>query len=271
MDAGTILRTAQRPYGYYPGCANESDFNPDLCPRWAKVMTTQNNAMSSVLERLHSLCVVRFGQETIANCYGVLIADLWEDAYAQGWLNDSQSCQTSLGERPELHHSTGIYVGATAVDKDMVATAIGTSVRSKTLRGIKRIADYDNAAEGTAQKKSRRGSAEDNNFNPNQKVQDGLESLSKPRWTKEQKNWVVSTFPHGETNWDGISRQLTIRFGVTRPRNVFKQECIRHLNWKSFRDDWNLNQRLWLSKAAQQGTPWIQMLEPLINSSRLTG
>jgi hypothetical protein len=51
IDAGTILRTAQHPYGYYPGCANESYFNSDLCPRWSKAMMTQNNAMSNILER----------------------------------------------------------------------------------------------------------------------------------------------------------------------------------------------------------------------------
>ena len=76
--------------------------------------------------------------------------------------------------------------------------------------------------------------------------------------TKEQKHWV--TFPHGETDWDGMLRQFAVRFGVTRPRNVFKQECIRNLNWKSFSYDGTFNQRLWLIKAAQQGTPWIQML-----------
>jgi hypothetical protein len=262
MDAGTILRTAQHPYGYYPGCANESYFNPDLCPRWAKAVMAQNNAMSNVLGRLHSLCGVQFSQETIANCYGVLVADLWEEAYAQGWLDDSQSCQTSSGETPEAHHGTEIYDGATAVDKDIVATATGTSVRSKTLRSRKRPADYENTAEETAQKKSRRESAEDNNSNPDQEIQDGLERLSKPRWTKEQKDWVVSTFPHGETDWDEMSRQFAIRFGVTRSRNAFKQECINNLNWKSFSDDWNFKQRLWLCKAAQQGTSWTQMVEP---------
>ena len=85
-------------------------------------MMTHNNAMSDVLERLHSLCGAQFGEETIANCYGVLIADLWEEAYAEGWLDDSQSCQTSFRERPEAHHSTRIYDGATAVDKVTVAS-----------------------------------------------------------------------------------------------------------------------------------------------------
>ena len=61
-------------------------------------MMTHNNAMSDVLERLHSLCGAQFGEERIANCYGVLIADLWEEAYAQGWVDDSQSCQTSFRE-----------------------------------------------------------------------------------------------------------------------------------------------------------------------------
>src|SRR4051794_6559051 len=49
---------------------------------------------------------------------------------------------------------------------------------------------------------------------------------------------------------------------VTRSRNAFKQECINNLNWKSFSDDWNFKQRLWLCKAAQQGTSWTQMVEP---------
>ena len=98
---------------------------------------TQNNAKSKALERLHSLCGAQFGQETMPNCYGILIAGLWDEAYAQGWLNDNSSCQTSFRERPEAHHSTGIYDGATAVDKDIVATAIGTWVRSKTLRNMK--------------------------------------------------------------------------------------------------------------------------------------
>jgi hypothetical protein len=262
MDAGTVLRTAQHPYGYYPGCANESSFNPDLCPRWAKAMMTQNNAISSVLERLHSLCGVQFSQETIAYCYGVLVADLWEEAYAQGWLDDSQSCQTNSGETPGAHHGPQIYDGATAMDKVIVATATGTSVGSKTLRSRKRSANYENAAEETAQKKCRRESAEDNNSNPDQKIQDGLERLSKPRRTKEQKDWVVSTFPHGETDWDEMSRQFAIQFGVTRSRGAFKQECINNLNWKSFSDDWTFKQRLWLVKAAQQGTSWTQTVEP---------
>lgn len=223
---------------------------------------TQNNAMSNVLERLHSLCGVQFSQETIANCYGVLVAELWEEAYAQGWLDDSQSCQTSSGETPEAYHGTETYDGATAADKNIVATATGTSVRSKTLRSRKRPADYENTVKETAQKKSRRESAEDNNSNADQEIQDGLERLSKPRRTKEQKDWVVSTFPHGETDWDEMSRQFAIRFGVTRSRNAFKQECINNLNWKSFSDDWNFKQRLWLCKAAQQRTSWTQMVEP---------
>lgn len=149
---------------------------------------TQTNAMSNVLERLHSLCGAQFGEEKIADCYGVLIADLWEEAYTQGWLDDSQNCQTSLGERSEAHHSTRIYDGATAVDKVSVARAIGTPVSSNTRRNRKRPANHENAAEETAQKKSRRGGAKDN---PDQRIQDCLETLSKPRWTKEQKDWVV--------------------------------------------------------------------------------
>ncbi len=98
--------------------------------------------------------------------------------------------------------------------------------------------------------------------NPDQRIQDGLKTLSKPRWTKEQKDWVVFTFPHGETDWDEMSKQFAIQFGVTRPRNAFKQECINNLNWKSFSDDWNFRQRLWLAKAAQRGTSWIEMVEP---------
>jgi hypothetical protein len=179
-----------------------------------------------------------------------LAADLWEEAYAQGWLYDSQSCQTSAGETPEAHCGTEIYDGATAVDKDIVTTANGTSVRSKTLRCRKRPADYENTVEETAQKKSRRVSAEDYNSNSDQEIQDGLERLYKPRWTKEQKDWVVSTFPHGETGWDKLSRQFAIRFGVTRSRKAFKQECINNLNWESFSDDWTFKQRLWLYKAA---------------------
>src|SRR5947207_3284174 len=104
------------------------------------------------------------------------------------------------------------------------------SVRSKTLRGRKRHADCRNAAEETAQKKSRRECAEDDDSNPDQKIQDGLERLSKPRWTKEQKDWVV---PHGETDWDEMSRQFAIRFGMSLSRRAFKLECIKNLNWKS--------------------------------------
>ena len=74
------------------------------------------------------------------------------------------------------------------MDKVSVARAIGTPVSSNTRRNRKRPADHENAAEETAQKKSRRGSAKDN---PDQRIQDCLETLSKPRWTKGQKDWVV--------------------------------------------------------------------------------
>lgn len=259
-DEGTILRTAKHPYDYYPGCANELYLNPDLCSRWAKVIMKQSGAMANVLEKLHSLCGVQLSQETIADCYGILIADLWEEAYAHGWLDDSQSRQTSSGNIPETHHGTKIHE-AIAVDKDMVAISTKTSVRSKTLRGRKRPVDRGHAAQ-TARKRFRTEDAERNDSNHDQKIQDDLESLSKPRWTKEQDNWVVSNFPHGETDWDEMSRRFVIRFGMTRSPNAFKQRCINNLNWKSFSDDWTFCQKSWLIKAAQQAIPWIQMTEP---------
>ena len=59
-------------------------------------------------------------------------------------------------------------------------------------------------------------STEDNDSNPNQKIQDsvlkGCPSYAGPR---SRKDWVISTFPHGETDWGEMSRQFAIRFGVT--------------------------------------------------------
>lgn len=154
---------------------------------------THNNAMSDVLERLYSLCGAQFGEETIANCYGVLIADLREEAYAQGWLDDSQSCQKALERGLRLI----IVLESTTEPLQWTRSLSLVPVSSKTRRSRKRPTDHENIAEERAQKKSRRGSAKDN---PDQRIQDGLGKLYKPRWTKEQKDWVVSTFPHGETD-----------------------------------------------------------------------
>ena len=89
MEEGTILKTSQHPYGYYPGCAKDPYFNPDLRPRWTRVMMGQNGAIFNTQERLKYRYGVEYSQETIAQSYGVLIAGLWEEAYAQGWLSDS--------------------------------------------------------------------------------------------------------------------------------------------------------------------------------------
>jgi hypothetical protein len=262
MDAETILRTPKHPYGYYPGCANESCFNPDLCPRWTKAMMTQQNAMSTVRQRLHSSCGVQLTQDKIASCYGVLIADLWEEAYAEGCLDDNRGHQTSLGDTPKANHGTEIDDEVIPVNNDITITATGTSVKPKPLRGRKRPKDDVNAAEESAQKRSKHEIVESNGTNLDKKIQYGLDNLSRPRWTKEHNDWIISSYPHGQTDWGDMSRQFAVRFGVTRTPRAFKEQCIRNLNWKSFSDDWNFCQRMWLVKAAQQQTPWIQMVEP---------
>ena len=96
--AGAILRAAKQPYNYDVGCAIGDFFNPDLCPRWVNAIMTSDDAMSKVLTKLSGFYGVQITAKKIQNSYGILIADLWEEAYTQGWLeNDGISVGDSQG------------------------------------------------------------------------------------------------------------------------------------------------------------------------------
>ena len=90
--AGAVLRSAKHPYNYNVGCAIGNFFNPDLCPRWVNAIMTPDDAISKVLTKLSEFYDVQITSKKIQESYGILIADLWEEAYAQGWLdNDGTS------------------------------------------------------------------------------------------------------------------------------------------------------------------------------------
>ena len=87
--AGSVLRTTKHPYNYDLGCATGNFFNQDLCPRWVNAIMTPDDAISKVLTRLSEFYGVQITSKKIQQNYGILIADLWEEAYAQGWLDNS--------------------------------------------------------------------------------------------------------------------------------------------------------------------------------------
>ena len=96
--AGAVLRSAKHPYNYDVGCAIGNFFNPDLCPHWVNAIMTADDAMSKVLTKLSEFYGVQITSKKIQESYGILIADLWEEAYAQGWLdNDGTSDGDSQG------------------------------------------------------------------------------------------------------------------------------------------------------------------------------
>ena len=82
------------------------------------------------------------------------------------------------------------------------------------------------------------------------------------RWSQAEKDWILSTFPNGGTQWMDMSRQFEAHFGWTRKPIHILAVCIRALNWNSFTDDWTTSQRTWLAKSQKQRMSWTQMVEP---------
>lgn len=110
--ARAVLRSAEHPYNYDVGCAIGNFFNPDLCPRWVNAIMALDDAMSKVLTRLSEFYGVQITSKKIQESYGILIADLWEEAYAQGWLDNNG---TSDGESQKAFQHSLINNDGTSI------------------------------------------------------------------------------------------------------------------------------------------------------------
>ncbi len=96
------------------GCAIGNFFNSDLRPRWVNVIMTPGDAMSKVLTRLSQFYCVQIPSKKIQKSYGILIADLCEEAYAQGWLDSNR---ISNGDSQKaFRHGLNDNVGASVAD-----------------------------------------------------------------------------------------------------------------------------------------------------------
>jgi hypothetical protein len=146
--AGAVLRSAKHPYNYDIGCVTGNFLNPDLCPRWINAIVTPDNAMSKILTKLSEFYDVQVTSKKIQESYGILIADLWEEAYAQGWLDndgtsdgDSQeafrhglidnaetsAANNTLNAQPDLTNMAEQGDETTSVVKQMISRSFASS------------------------------------------------------------------------------------------------------------------------------------------------
>lgn len=89
--AGTPLRLVKHLYNYDVPFAVGHFLNPDLCPRWVKLMLHHNDAMGKLLATLPDLYGIEVSSHELRHNYGILLANLWEEAFSQGLLQDQTS------------------------------------------------------------------------------------------------------------------------------------------------------------------------------------
>lgn len=79
-EEGGLLKSMKHPYNYDLGRTFERFFNPDLDPKWVRSLLT-NETMDRLLKMLNDFYGIEITQRKIEYCYGILVADVWEEVF----------------------------------------------------------------------------------------------------------------------------------------------------------------------------------------------
>ncbi|KAI9786197.1 MAG: hypothetical protein M1839_007607 [Geoglossum umbratile] len=189
-----------------------------------------DDVMSKVLTKLSKFYGIQIRSKKIKESYGILIADLWEEAYAQGLL---ENYGTSDGDRQEAFRQT---------------------TRKSRGPSIAEIAEKKNISQSDQPPKRNNGSQ-------------GEIAI---HWTTEQQERVSGVVPDGEVDFDDVARQFEDRFGFRRTAYAIRQFSRSKLGRRADTDTWTIHQRRWIVRAAKNGTLWSHMVQPFNDKFKMS-
>ena len=74
----------------------------------------------------------------------------------------------------------------------------------------------------------------------------------------EQCKWVLDAAPDGQVDYHNIARHFEDHFGFHRSADTIRVS-MQKLGWR--RDTWTMNQKVWIVRAAKEGTLWCHMVQ----------